>query len=175
MALTRVEKALTGLYPPVANWFVHSQTPSKPVGPDTSTLSASDLDRFNLWMAVMEGTAVDPTGGDTSNMTVELQAVIVSYQAFYATPVFRSWAATDAISRLMQWRLMHVDVANAVDAKGTIPPSQAGGGAGTDAPGMGDIVVSPETMESTGEMVSTGGQSPEVVFGDDGDIVTTGT
>ena len=175
MALTRIEKALTGIYPPVAPWFVHSETPDKPVGPDTSTLSPADLDRFNLWYSARMSGDDSLEGGDMTNMTVELAAMIASYQTHFAGPAHKAWAATDAISRQMQWRLAHVDVGNAVDVKGTMPPSLSSGGIGTAAPGLPDIIVSPETMESTGQMVSTGGKSPEVVFGDDGDIVTTGS
>jgi hypothetical protein len=130
------------------------------------------LDRFNQWLAKREYGALEP--GDLDNMTPELAAVIASYETYFATPQYAAWAATDNISREMQWRLWHVDVAKAVDEKGTVPPITVSSGVGTEAPGVDEIVQEPTSLEPRGEAVSTGTLSPEIVFGDDNDIVTSG-
>lgn len=169
---SRVTTALVSVLPRVANWFTHSVTPDKPIGPNTASLSPPDLDRFNLWVAKREFGTVEP--GDTENMTPELAAVVAGYEQYFGTPEYEAWASTDRISREMQWRLWHVDVATAVDMKGTIPPSSVSDGIGSAAPAVDEILVAPTGLEPRGEMVSTGGGSPEIVFGDDSDIVTTG-
>lgn len=168
----RVDRALAAIVPKVATWFGHSVTPDKPLGPSTASLTAPDLDRFNQWVARREFGSVLP--GDLDNMTPELAAVVASYEVYFATPQYAAWAATDNVSREMQWRLWHVDVAEAVDVKGTVPPVTVSSGIGSDAPTVDEITVAPTGPEMRGEMVSSGGKSPEIVFGDDGDIVTTG-
>ena len=168
----RVQTALAAVVPKVANWFNHSVTPDKPLGPSIASLSGPDLDRFNDWVTKREFGALEP--GDLDNMTPELSAMVASYETYFSTPEYIAWASTDNISREMQWRLWHVDVADAVDVKGTVPPSTVSDGIGSEAPAVDEIVQAPTGVEARGEMVSTGGKSPEIVFGDDGDIVTTG-
>ena len=114
------------------------------------------------------------TGDLTTNMTPDLQSMIASYEAYYATPAYASWKATDSVSREMQWRLSQVDIVEAVNSKATIPPSFAADGIGTAAPGLGDITIAAGLSPNSGDVVATGGKSSEIVFGDDGDIVYTG-
>lgn len=171
--MTRTEKALMANLPPAASWFVHSVTPGKPTPPDTSSLTPPDLDRMNQWIAGRENGSV-PSGIE-QNLTPALVSMIALYEAYYATPAFAAWSSTDNLSRIMQWRLSQVDVAEAVSAKGTLPPSFDPSGAGTAAPGLPEIAFpSPSVSDSSGDVVSTGGKSPQVVFGDDGDTVSTG-
>jgi hypothetical protein len=172
MALTRVEKALSGVFPRVEGWFGHSVTPEKPTAPDASILSQPDLDRFNDWLAKRTDGTLVPT--DTQNLSIELEAMMLAYESYFKTPAYVAWSTTDMLSREMQWRLWHVDVAEAVDTKATVPPSTVSSGIGSDAPAVDEIVQEPTGLEARGEAVSTGGLSPEIVFGDDGDIVTTG-
>lgn len=171
--MTRTEKALMANLPPTAAWFTHSVTPGRPTPPSISSLSQPDQDRFTLWQAGREnGTQ---SGELQQNMTPALTAMMASYEAYYATPAFVAWAAADNMSRIMQWRLSLVDIAEAVSAKGTLPPSFDSAGVGTPAPPLSGIAFpSPSMTESSGDVVSTGGKSPQVVFGDDGDTVSTG-
>lgn len=163
---------MSAIVPKVAGWFNHSITPEKPLGPNTASLSQPDLDRFNQWLSKREFGALEP--GDLENMTPELAAMIASYEDYFTTSQYVAWASTDNISREMQWRLWHVDVATAVDFKATVPPSSVSDGVGTEAPTVDEIFIGETGLESRGEPVSSGGKSPEIVFGDDGDIVTTG-
>lgn len=170
--MTRTEKALMANLPPAAPWFVHSVTPGKPTPPDTSSLTQPDMDRFTLWQSQRENGS---TSGDLlENMTPALAAMVANYEAYYAGQSYIAWASADNLSRTMQWRLTHVDIAEAVNTKGTVPPSFSVSG-GTPAPGLPDMIMPSQSIpDSSGDTVSTGGKSPQLVFGDDGDTVTSG-
>jgi hypothetical protein len=86
MALTRTEKAVSMPVTQVPTWFQHSITPGKPTPPTVTGLSAADTDVFNEWLQKRENGVIGSR--DFVNLTPELQAVMQTYEAYYATPAF---------------------------------------------------------------------------------------
>jgi hypothetical protein len=130
------------------------------------------MDRFNLWVAKRaDGVLI---GNELLNMSPALTAAIAAHETFLATPAMKAYAALDNINREYQWRLMQVDVIEALNTKGTVPPTQDTLGVGTIAPAVVEVgeLGAPDAKLAP-DYVSTGGLSPQLVFGDDGDIVTT--
>lgn len=168
--MTRPEKALVGIFPlPPVGWQ-HSITPAKPAPPDTSSLAIEDLQRLNLWLIARQDGSLH--GYETVNMSPPLQAMVTLYETYFNGSDFRAWLFTDNASRSMQWRLHQVDVVESVNLKNTVPPAVDPYGIGTDAPAATEIVNSSPYETVTPEYIVTGGPSPEVVFGDDGLMVT---
>jgi len=172
MSLTRVEKALSIPVEKIPSWFAHSVTPGKPPEPDVSFLSTEDLQRYNLWKTQRENGIL--IGYEEMNMSSDLQTAMQNYGTYLQSPAYRSWAAVDAASRMMQYRLMLVDVAEAVNGKSTVPPSADPFGTGTPAPSLADIgAIGQPPIQLVPDYVGSGDPfEPELVFGDDGDIVT---
>jgi hypothetical protein len=172
MPLTRIEKALTMASGPAPKWFQHSPTPNKPAPPSTGTLDAADLQRYQLIIGQRENGVF--MGWEVKNMSPALTAVMALFETYVNSAAYQAWSTVDIHSREMQWRLMQVDVAEAVNTKATIPPSQDNVGSGTVAPGVPDIgKLGGDLAPPTPDYVSTGDpNAPELVFGDDGDIVT---
>lgn len=168
---TRIEKALSLPQVTVPGWFAHSITPGRPTEP-VASLGAEDLDRYNLWKTQRQSGVF--LGWEELNVTPALQAAMDAYNVYLLSPAYQAWAATDLASRQMQWRLMQVDVAEAVNAKATQPITGDPAGIGTPAPSVADVTQQgkpPVTLLP--EYVTTGDpNAPELVFGDDGDIVT---
>jgi hypothetical protein len=172
MALTRIEKALTMPLMPAPSWFQHSATPNKPAAPSTAFLDAADSQRYQLIIAQREnGTWL---GWEIKNVSPNLQTALANFEAYVATPAYKAWTVTDILSREWQWKLSQVDIAEAVNSKATKPPSLDSLGVGTAAPSVNDVGLLGSTVPpTTPDYVSTGDpNAPELVFGDDGDIVT---
>lgn len=171
MALTRIEKAVSIPSVQVPSFFSHAVTPNKPAAPDISTMTAEDQQRFLLWSAQRENGSL--MGGEHKNVSPALKSAMDTFEAYLISPAYGAWATVDVASREMQWRLLMVDVGEAVNAKSTIAPSQDALGVGSAAPLVSEIgVLGVNERQLIPEPVTTGGESPELVFGDDGDIVT---
>jgi hypothetical protein len=173
--MTRTEQAVTANYGKTPTWFVHSQTPDKPplpAGVALATLTGPDYDRFQLYMTAREDGVL--ASGELANMTPELSSAVAAFEDYLASTDYEAWATLESTTRELQWRLYMTDVINAIDAKATVPPGQDPGGVGTGAPGVPDIgtITPPTIVPISVSVVSTGGPSPQIVFGDDGDIVT---
>ena len=171
MALTRVEKALSIPVDKVPGWFAHSVTPNKPVEPVTA-LGTEDQQRYDLW----KGNASNGVqmGWEESNLSPALLTAMSNFKAYLAGGAYQAWAAVDQLSRQMQYKLFVVDVSEAVNAMATVPISADPSGIGTPAPSINDVTQlgkPPDTLIP--DYVTTGDpNAPELVFGDDGDIVT---
>lgn len=172
MALTRVEKALAVAVDKIPNWFVHSITPSKPTFVPSGSLTTEDQQRFDLWKTNRETGVL--MGWEEHNVSPDLQAEMDDYKVYLASNAYQAWASTDQLSRQMQYRLFVADVMEAVNAVATVPPSADPLGVGTPAPSINDITeLGKPPVTFTPDYVTTGDpNSPELVFGDDGDIVT---
>jgi hypothetical protein len=172
MALTRIEKALTIATDSAPKWFVHSPTPNKPTEPDVSSLNDQDADRYALWKAQRESGIA--AGFEEKNVSPDLAAAMEDYNEYALSNAFQAWAALDKISRDAQWRLSLVDIMEAVNAKATIPITLDPLGVGTSAPSINDVgELGKPPVTLTPDYVTTGDpNAPELVFGDDGDIVT---
>lgn len=172
MALTRVEKAMSiPLVSGVPAYFQHSVTPNRPTEP-TASLGAEDSQRYTLWKAAREnGTLV---GFEEKNVSPALQVAMTNFLMYLASAPYKAWAATDMASRETQWRLMLVDVAEAVNAKATVAISLDSTGAGSPAPTVTEITrLGIPPIQNVPLPVTNGDKKdPQLVFGDDGDIVT---
>jgi hypothetical protein len=145
--MTRIEKALTGVFRSPPKQFVHSETPNKPALSATArsavdSLGPEDLFRYNQYTEARESGSVSP--GEYSNVSSELAAAMAEFDTYLASPDYVAWGYTDASSRDWQWRFQQVDTAEAVNAMLTKPPSYAEGGDGTPAPGVPDINPVPD-------------------------------
>lgn len=171
MALTRIEKALSlqGIKVPV--YFEHNQATGKPSEPVLS-LDTEDTQRFQLWKVNRENGVL--AGNELKNISPDLTIAIQNYEDYLESSTYKNWAVIDIANREMQWRFMMVDVGEAVNAKVTIPPSQSPIGSGSNAIGPEDVgQFGGEVSPFLPEYVSTGDpNAPDLVFGDDGDIVT---
>lgn len=171
MALTRIEKALSVTVDKIPNWFVHSVTPNKPNPPATG-LGTEDQQRFDLWKGNRETGVM--MGWEEVNVSSALQAAMDNFTAYLVSNAYQAWASTDQISRQIQYKLFMVDVSEAVNALATVPPSADPFGIGTPAPSINDVTqLGKPPVTLTPDYVTTGDpNAPELVFGDDGDIVT---
>jgi len=170
--MTRTEKALSMDWATVPGWFVHSVTPGKPTAPPFGILGTEDSQRYQLWTVQRENGHI--SSDLKANASAALLAAMASFESYLSTTQYQAWSNADLSSRLMQYRLYLVDTCEALNAAGTIPPSADSAGVGTPAPGVNDITQAGQAPISTTPVyVTTGDTSaPELVFGDDGDIVT---
>ncbi len=170
--MTRIEKALSLQGVKVPAFFEHIPATGKPAAPIPSGLDAADTQRYQLWVANRENG--QELGFERKNATVALQAAMIAFENYLSTAAYKAWAAVDTANREMQWRLMMVDVGEAVNSKVTVPPSQDQTGVGENPIDVSDVgQLGGDRPPVIPDYVSTGDpNSPELVFGDDGDIVT---
>ena len=148
---TRYELANIGNYAAPPAWFIHSVAPGKPTPPSASALSGPDLDRYTLFVTMLEGGVADAAMiQNKQNMGPDLLTAINAYGAYQQTPAYQSWKLADTSGRHSQWRLRMVDAAYATDSFGTIPPTSDVAGSGTAAPGAGDIGIAPNPPPPSG-------------------------
>jgi hypothetical protein len=173
MALTRIEKALSmAAVPPVPRYFEHMPTLGKPTPPSTVGLDASDQQRFDMWKVQREsGTLV---GSEEKNASPALVSAMQDFEDYLATPIYKNWMVVDSASRTLQWRLMLIDVGEAVNAKSTSGPTSDSAGIGKNAINTSDVgLLGGDVSPFLPEYVTNGDpNNPELVFGDDGDVVT---
>ena len=175
---TRLEKAATLPSQAVPNSFRHAKTLNKPPPPvpgsgttRTVTLDAADQERYDLWVIARENGTL--SGYEQLNCSPALQAAMAEFEAYLTDPAYQNWAAVDEASRAAQWRLFLIDVGEAVNAKGTVPGSDDSTGEGSNPISPGEVgEIGGEVEPIAGELVTTGGDTSELVFGDDGDTVT---
>jgi hypothetical protein len=173
MALTRTEKAISMASPIVPGWFVHSVTPGRPTEPTYGFLGTEDSQRYQLWKVYREN-GTNPVGDPKANASSALITAMNNFESYLATTQYAAWSNADIASRMMQYLLYLVDTCEAVNSFGTVPPSGDSAGIGTSAPGVGDITQAGKAPSATTPVYVTTGDvyAPELVFGDDGDIVT---
>jgi hypothetical protein len=173
MALTRIEKALSiAAVPPVPIYFEHMPTLGKPTPPSTAILDVPDQQRFDLWKVQREkGTLI---GNESRNASPNLLGAMQDFEDYLNTPAYKNWLVVDAASRNFQWRMMLVDVGEAVNAKATAGPTGSPAGIGVNPINVGDVgTLGGDVSPFLPEYVTNGDpNSPELVFGDDGDVVT---
>jgi hypothetical protein len=183
VATTRLEKALSIPAQRIPTHFEHAVTLDKPsyvmptpagsaMARDASiTLDDSDMQRFQLWIVARESGIL--TGTEAVNASPALLDAMADFEDYLNTSTYKNWASVDDISRDAQWRLFAIDVAEAVNAKATTPPSDDPFGQSSNPIAPSDVgELGGEAAPAPGETVTTGDPvTPDTVYGDDGSVV----
>jgi len=168
---TRVDKAFLMPVQRVPQFFKHAVTLGKPSAPSTSSLGPEDLQRFQLWAVQAENGSL--TGNEAVNASPALVAAMAAFSDYLGSPTYHNWAMVDMASREYQYRLFIVDVAEALGAKSTNPPSNSPSGAPSNPISVGDVgTLGGDETTTPPDYVSSGGTQSELVYGDDQDLVT---